>query len=94
MRKIKHFLKTDTPFAIIQYYESLKSTRREKLKQYELIYLNEQNELDFIVLNTKGILFFKQHLDKIKPIIENGYGSVYEFNNFKAHKEKIDTLKQ
>jgi hypothetical protein len=89
LRKIESFLNNNTPFAIIQYFESLKSTRKEKLKKYELIFINEQNELEFIVLTVKGILFFKQHLDKIKLIIENGYGKVYEYNEFKAYKEKI-----
>lgn len=88
MKKIERFLNNKTPFAIIQYYESLKSTRKDKQKKYELIYLNNQNELEFIVLNNKAILFFKRHLNVIKMIIQNGYGSVYEFNNFKAHKEK------
>ena len=87
MRKIERFLNENTPFAIVQYFESLKSTRADKLKKYELVYLNEQNELEFRELNTKAVLFFKKHLDSIKLIISNGYGTVYEFNNFKNHKE-------
>lgn len=91
MRKIERLLADNTPFAIIEYFESLKSTRKEKFKKYELIFINEQNELEFIVLTVKGIRFFKQHLDKIKLIIDKSYGKVYEYNEFKAYKEKTLT---
>ena len=88
MRLLERFLKENTPFAIIQYFEALKSTRNEKFKKYELIFINEKNELEYIVLSTKQVLYFKKCLDRIELIIKNNYGCVYEFNNFKAHKEK------
>jgi hypothetical protein len=53
-----------------------------------LIYLNSKKTNSFKILNNNEIAFVKQNIDTIKLIITNGYGSVYEFNDFKEYHNK------
>lgn len=91
---MKTHLENNTPFAIMQYFESFKGNKNETYKMYEFIYLNSKKNLAFKILNKKEILFLKENTDKIKIIIDNKDGRIYDFNNFKEYKETncvIDT---
>jgi hypothetical protein len=101
MYELKKMLETNTPFAVMQYFESFKGAKRETHKKYEVLYLKERidrktNELkrdfSFRILTNKEVIFFKQNIDKIKLIINDEDGQVYEFNNFKEYKVLHEAL--
>lgn len=87
MKELKQMLRENTPFAIMQYFESFKSLKKETHKKYELIYINHRKEISYKLLDQNEIYFVKQNLDKIKLIIDYADGKIYEFNNFKEYKE-------
>jgi len=89
MKTLKTLLQENTPFAVMQYYEFLKTVREDLNKEYELIYINNKNEMTFQILNFDDIIYLKNNLDKIKLIIKNKDGRIYEFNNFKKYKESL-----
>jgi len=84
---LKELLENNTPFSVMQYFESFKGSKKETYKKYELIYINQRKELAFKILNQEDITFFKRNTDKIKLIIDNKDGRIYEFNKFKEYKE-------
>jgi hypothetical protein len=86
--QIEQMLESNTPFSVMQYFESFKGSKKETYKKYELIYINKRKELAFKILNQEDILFVKQNSDRIKLIIDNQDGRIYEFNKFKEYKEK------
>lgn len=88
MSRVNKLIETHTPFAVMQYFESFKGSKRETNRVYELIYLNSKKLLSFKVLNKNEIAFLKSNPDKIKLVITNDYGSVYEFNDFKNYHNK------
>jgi hypothetical protein len=86
---VKNLLKQNTPFAVMQYFVSLKSSKKETSKVYELMYLNStKKSLLYKILTQEEISFIKENNDKIKLIIKNEDGKIYEFNNFKKYKEE------
>ena len=85
MSRVNKLIETQTPFAVMQYFESFKGSKRETNRVYELTYLNSKKLLSFKVLNKNEIAFLKSNPDKIKLVITNDYGSVYEFNDFKNY---------
>lgn len=87
MKELKQMLRENTPFAVMQYFESFKSLKKETHKKYELIYINHRKEISYKLLDQNEIYFVKQNLDKIKLIIDYADGRIYEFNNFKEYKE-------
>lgn len=91
--RVNRLLEKNTPFAVMQYFESFKGSRRETNRVYELISLNSKKELTFKILTTKEISFVKANIDTIKLVISNDYGSIYEFNDFKNHHNK-NTIKE
>jgi hypothetical protein len=71
----------------MQYFESFKGNKKETNKKYELIYLNSRKEIAFKILNENEVSFVKENTHKIKMIIDNKDGRIYDFNNFKEYKE-------
>ena len=82
---LKKLLNNNTPFAIMQYFESFKLSKQETCRKYELIYLNNSKKISFKILDQEEIRFFKLHLNEIKPIIKHKKGCVYEFKKFKEY---------
>jgi hypothetical protein len=89
MKTLKSLVQENTPFAVMQYFESLKTTKQELNKQYELIYINSENEIAYKILKTEEINYLKNNLKTIKLIIKNKDGKIFEFNNFKNYKESL-----
>jgi len=89
MKTLKSLVRENTPFAVMQYFESLKTTKQELNKQYELIYINSENEIAYKILKTEEINYLKNNLKTIKLIIKNKDGKIFEFNNFKNYKESL-----
>jgi len=87
MSQVKKLLENNTPFSVMQYFESFKGSKKETYKKYELIYVNQRKELAFKILSQEEISFVKDNTDKIKLIIDNKDGRIYEFNKFKEYKE-------
>jgi hypothetical protein len=89
MKTLKTLVHENTPFAVMQYFESLKTTKQELNKQYELIYINNDNEITYKILKIDEINYLKNNLETIKLIIKNKDGKIFEFNNFKNYKESL-----
>ncbi len=87
MSLVKKFLDNNTPFAVMQYFESIKATKKQTFKKYELIYINIRKEVAFKILNEEDIAIVKENINKIKVIVNNNDGRIYEFNQFKEFKE-------
>jgi hypothetical protein len=87
MKDVEKMLENNTPFSVMQYFEKFKGSKGESYKKYELIYINSSKEIAFKILNRDEISFVKENLDKIKLIIDNKDGRIYEFNKFKEYKE-------
>ena len=87
MVQLKKLFENNTPFSIMQYFEKIKGSKNETHKNYELIYINQKKELAFKILNEQEKSFLKSNTDKIKLIINDKDGRIYEFNNFKEYKE-------
>jgi hypothetical protein len=92
VKQIDNFLKTQTPFAVIQYFESLKISKRETYKKYELMFVNVKNDVVFRLLEKDEIDFIKANTDQIKLVLDVELGKVYEFKNFKEYKNKITNI--
>ena len=86
MLQVKKLLENNTPFSVMQYFESFKGSKKETVKKYELIYINKRKEVAYKLLSTEEIKTVKSEKD-IKLIIDNKDGRIYEFNKFKEYKE-------
>lgn len=84
--RIEEFVKKETPFAVMQYFVSFKASKSETIKKYEIMYVLGKS-LIFKALNKREINFLKTNADKIKLLISNRDGCIWEFNNFKSFKE-------
>jgi len=87
--KLQGLFNTNRPFAVCQYFVSLKKVRDEAVKKYMLIYVNEFRKLETMMLNKESINFVLNNLDRIPKVLDNKHGVVYEFKNFKKYKEMI-----
>lgn len=85
---ISKLLKERTPFAVMQYFESLKSLKSQTNKAYELIYVNDKKKLAYKLLTEREIYFVKSNPKVMKIVLDNKDGRVYEYNNFKQYKEE------
>ena len=50
---ISKLLKEKTPFAVMQYFESLKALKSQTNKAYELIYVNDKKKLGYKLLTER-----------------------------------------
>jgi len=91
MKRIKDLIKSETPFAIMQYVEYLKTSKDESQRKYELIYVDEYYRLSYSVLKREDVKFFKE-LDIFNIPIQNEDGTIYEFRNFKDYQKEIKDL--
>ena len=87
METINKFLKSKTPFAVIQYFEFLKSLKTEKNKAYQLVYVNSKKKLGYKPINEIEIDFVKRNPQIMKMVHDTEDGRVYEYNDFKIYKE-------
>jgi hypothetical protein len=85
METINKFLKDKTPFAVVQYFESLKSLKTESYKVYELIYLNSKKKLGYKNISELEVDFVKRNTQIFKLVEDTKNGKVYECNNFKNY---------
>jgi hypothetical protein len=90
MTRLQTLVEKNTPFAVMQYFQSLKSSKQEVNKKYELIYINSNKEVAYSILESEEINYLKTNLGIIKLIIKNKDGKIFEFNNFKKHKENLE----
>jgi len=89
MVHIKKLLEENTPFAVMQYFESYKRNKDETCRKYELVYVNGSKKVCYKLLNKNELDFFKINLKKFELVLKNNDGSVYEFNKFKEYKEAV-----
>ena len=83
--KVKQLLEKNTPFSVMQYYEWFKGVKNETYKQYELIYVNIDNDITFKKLNKQEVKFLKENIENFKIVINNKDGKIYEYNDFKTY---------
>jgi hypothetical protein len=89
IERMEDFIKNETPFAVIQYYQNIIKNKDELNKVYDIIYINDLGRFSYINMNNEDVLFFREKLNtKDLLIIKNELGKVYEFNNFKEHYKK------
>ena len=90
---IKKLYMNNTPFAIIQYYESLTILKKETHKKYEILYIEEvkrkkEGEIQIItkvnckVLNSEEVNFFRSIKDTLDLVMDNRNGKIWEFQQF------------
>lgn len=63
---LKKFIETRTPFAVVQYFESLKHTTGDFHKKYEVIHINTKKVVMFTKLEGEHLDFFKKTLLTLK----------------------------
>lgn len=85
--RMKKYFNDNTPFAIMQYFESLKTSKQETNKKYELLYIDGKI-VRYITLKQKELTFFNENIEKFVKVLDNKDGKVFEFNSFKEYKEK------
>ncbi len=85
-----NFFKEKEPFAVMQYNCNLIQSE-DNYKSYEMIYLNDEKKLAFKILDEKLLFQFKENINKFNLVLNNSDGKIYEFMEFKKHKES--TLK-
>ena len=54
-----------------------------------MIYLENEKDLKFKILDDKLISQFNDNINKFNLVINNADGKIYEFMEFKKHKESI-----
>ena len=100
---VKTLLNNNEPFAVVQYFTSLKTLKSEKHKSYEIICCNKRkDDVKYIELVDSDLEYFKNNISKFKLVIDNSDGRVYERNNFKnvydqvmiVKKEKLEKTKK
>ena len=94
MKTINKLIETNEPFAIIQYFSNLVfSDNDDKVKEYEVLTLNKEKDINFRMLTRLELKQVKENLSKFEISDKGKYGKVYEFNNFKEYREKEGVLK-
>jgi hypothetical protein len=88
MNQINDFFKSKTSFAVMQYFEMLKSSKGQTNKVYELIYVNSKKKLAYKMLNELEIETLKSNLNKFKLVINDKDGRVWDYCDFKKHQEQ------
>lgn len=83
---VQKLLDNNTPFAIVQYFETVRDVTGISKKVYELIYLNSEDELKFKIIDNKLAL---EIIPKLKKVCDTEDGCVWEFRNFKEYKDII-----
>jgi len=87
MSEINELIKNNIPFAVMQYFEYLKSNKGQTNKVYELIYVNSKKKLAYKTLNYDDIDLFKYNVNKFKLVVDDKNGRIYDYNYFKKHQE-------
>ena len=87
MSYIQKLFDNEIPFAVVQYFETFKANKDLACKKYELLYIRDRS-VRYKDLEFEDMLFVNENRDRIKSIIKNKDGEVFEFNNFKAFKEQ------
>ena len=83
MKKLKNLIDNNTPFSVVQYFEWMKSAKKETQKVYELMVLGSDSNIISITLKQSAVDYFKENLSKFELKQNTKDGRVYEFNNFK-----------
>lgn len=79
---IQKLFENNTPFAIMQYFNKMIGLDDYCTRVYELIYLDKKDELRFKIIPNKVAI---EVISKLKKVLENKHGAVWEFNNFKEY---------
>lgn len=83
---IQKLIENKQPFAIIQYFNKMIGLDDHYSRVYELIYLDKKDELRFKIIPNKVSI---EAVSKLKKVLENEHGAVWEFNNFKEYRNII-----
>ena len=87
MLLVEKLFNDETPFAVMQYFENFKGVKDVSCKKFELLYIRDK-EVAYKILDSDSMDFVNQNLNRIKEVIKNKDGTIWEFNNFKAFKEQ------
>lgn len=81
---VQKLLEKNTPFAIVQYFETAIFVTGISNKVYELIYLNPEDKLKFKIIDNKLAL---ETIPKLKKVLDTEDGCVWEYLNFKEYRD-------
>lgn len=92
MSQLNELVKTETPFAVMQYFVKLRSSGQyETQKKYELMTYKICNKKPAIItrglVDKKDIDFIKDNISlfDVKNYGEKGGGTIYEYMRFKSY---------
>lgn len=103
MKAVKRMIKAQKPFAIVKYYQMCKGVPDLSQTMYELIYIDKVDE-KYLETNDKekyklyGDIIKNFDIDllrallsnkTLKKVVQNDNGVVYEFMDFKKHKDAL-----
>lgn len=83
---IQKLIENKQPFAIMQYFNKMRGLDDYCTRVYELIYLDKKDELRFKIIPNELAI---KAISKLKKVLENKHGTVWEFNNFKEYRSII-----
>lgn len=81
---IQKLLENNTPFAIVQYFETVRDVTGISNKVYELIYLNPEDKLKHKIIDNKLAL---EIIPELKKVLDTKDGCVWEYLNFKEYRD-------
>lgn len=70
----------------MQYFSSMIGLEDRFRRTYELIYLDEEDKTVFKIIPNKEAV---EVISKLKKVLENEHGTVWEFRNFKEYRSII-----
>lgn len=80
---IQKLLENNTPFAIVQYFETAIGVSGISNKVYELVYLNSEDKLKYKIIDNK---FALEIIPKLEKVCDTEDGCVWEFRDFKEYR--------
>lgn len=87
--KITDLIKSNTPFAVVQFFEWVKLMPDEKMKFYDLLVKDSDGKIATHRLNGSQVRYFKQNISMFNLYQKDKHGSVYEFLEFKKSLKSI-----
>jgi hypothetical protein len=83
MKKINQLFEARQPFAVLQYFATIKSFEENAIQKFELMYENKGRNTSKTMDKEDVSYFLNDVSDKMKVVIDNRHGKVWEFNDFR-----------
>lgn len=88
------FFQNQIPFSVIKYFVSSKLEPKERSTFYEILYLNDKNEIKSKFIPNEYLRDFKKFdIKRMNLVHDDENGTVWEFMNFKQFALKNESKK-